>query len=120
MRRQVTTTEVRCDLCERDISRPGAGFQAGPLDFCWRCRQLDVPCQACGSLSTFPKLGPTWAGNCLVCWRLAMELPRGKCSAVGAGLAWMADGHQWHFCGRLANHPDAHHCPDCDANWGLR
>ncbi len=109
MRRQVTTTITTCDLCERDISRPGAGLQAEPLDFCWRCLDKARPCESCGSLSAFPEVPATWAGNCLACWRLAMTLPRGKCSALGACLTWMADGHSWHFCDQLANHPDAHH-----------
>ena len=116
MRRQVTTTEVRCDLC-------GAGtcgnFQAGPLDFCGWC-QTNEPCESCGSLPTFPDVQATWAGNCMACWRRAMELPRGKCGALGVCLTWMADGHAWHFCDLLDPHDGDHHGPTCGENWGPR
>lgn len=120
MRRRVVRTEVRCDLCGRDISRPGAGFQAGPLDFCRRCRVPARACQSCGSLPTFPRLVQTWGGNCLACWRAAMTLPRGKCSALGPlGYTGWANKHRC-ACDQLAHHPDAHHCPGCGENWGLR
>lgn len=117
MRRQVTTTEVRCDLCGGGISRPGAGLQAGPLDFCRRCRMPARACQSCGSLPTYPGypgLVQTYGGNCLACWRLAMSMPRGRCLDMESG------NDCYHSCDQLRPHDGAHHCPDCGANWGLR
>lgn len=125
MRRQVVTEQCLCDLCRAVAGTypcggmPGSGWgtEVGPLDFCWRCRDKARPCESCGSLPTFPDPQATWAGNCLACWRLAMTLPRGKCGAV-SGLGILANPR--HSCDQLANHPDAHHCPDCGENWGLR
>lgn len=123
MRRVVTITETRCDLCSRELSStPGSWFRVGPLDFCRRCREPRRACESCGSLPAL-RLQQTWAGNCLDCWRLAMSLPRGKCSAKGIGWAGCGRAHPTdirHSCDQLAEHPDAHHCPDCGANWGLR
>lgn len=120
MRRTVTVTETRCDLCSREVSgTPGSCFRVGPLDFCRRCREPRRACESCGSLPAL-RLQQTWAGNCLDCWRAAMTLPRGKCAAVGPlGYTGWANKHRC-ACDQLAKHPDAHHCPDCGENWGLR
>jgi hypothetical protein len=121
MRRKVVTTETRCDMCDRVIPAHGLHLEAGPLDFDMECASMGV-CEGCGSLTTFPHESLVVGGNCLACFRRAMDLPRGVCdrnpSAPHAlGKCPIGFPKRWHHCRELPGHPGHHECL-CGAEWG--
>lgn len=124
MRRERVVVETVCDGCGEVIPTNGLQLAAGPLDFDVACASMGV-CQSCGSLPSFPKQSIVVWGNCIGCWRRAMELARGKCAdgswgsrlVVALGKCAIGFPHNWHACRNLPGHDGGHECL-CGAEWG--